>query len=36
VAPGIRLVTTPGVPVVYKAEAKKGGAFLDPLRPEKD
>jgi len=26
----------PDFPVVYKAEAKNGGAFLDPLRPEKD
>jgi putative NADH-flavin reductase len=32
VAPGVRLVTTPGFPVVYKAEAEKGAAFLDLLR----
>ena len=34
VAPGVRLVTTPGFPVAYKAEAEKGGAFLDLLRTE--
>ena len=36
VAPGDRLVTTPGFPVAYKAEAEKGGAFLDLLRAEKE
>jgi putative NADH-flavin reductase len=36
VAPGVRLVTTPGFPVVYKAEAEKGGAFLDLLRQQKE
>ncbi|MCP4620370.1 MAG: NAD(P)-dependent oxidoreductase [Bradyrhizobium sp.] len=36
VAPGVRLVTTPGFPAQYKAEAEKGGAFLDLLRPEKE
>ncbi|MBS0531387.1 MAG: NAD(P)-dependent oxidoreductase [Proteobacteria bacterium] len=36
VAPGVALVTTPGFPVAYKAEAEKGGAFLDLLRQEKD
>ena len=36
VAPGDRLVTTPGFPVAYKAEAEKGGAFLDLLRSEKE
>ena len=36
VAPGVRLVTTPGFPVAYKAEAEKGGAFLDLLRHEKE
>jgi putative NADH-flavin reductase len=36
VAPGVRLVTTPGFPVVYKAEAEKGGAFLDLLRQERE
>ena len=36
VAPGVRLVTTPGFPVAYKAEAEEGGAFLDLLRAEKE
>ncbi len=36
VAPGVRLVTTPNFPVVYKAEAEKGGAFLDLLRQQKE
>jgi uncharacterized protein len=36
VAPGVRLVTTPGFPVVYKAEAERGAAFLDLLRAEKE
>ena len=36
VAPGVRLVTTPNFPVAYKAEAEKGGAFLDLLRQEKE
>jgi putative NADH-flavin reductase len=36
VAPGVRLVTTPGFPVAYKAEAESGGAFLDLLRQEKE
>jgi putative NADH-flavin reductase len=36
VTPGVRLVTTPNFPVVYKAEAEKGGAFLDLLRQEKE
>src|SRR5437868_2189081 len=35
VAPGVRLVTTPGFPVQYKAEAEKGAAFLDLLSAEK-
>jgi putative NADH-flavin reductase len=35
-APGVRLVTTPNFPVAYKAEAEKGGAFLDLLRQEKE
>lgn len=34
VAPGVRLVTTPGFPPAYKAEAEAGGAFLDLLRAE--
>jgi uncharacterized protein len=36
IAPGVRLVTTPGFPVAYKAEAEKGAAFLDLLRAEKE
>jgi uncharacterized protein len=36
VAPGVRLVTTPGFPAAYKAEAEKGAAFLDLLRQQKD
>lgn len=36
VAPGVRLVTTPGFPPVYKAEAEKGAAFLDLLRQDKE
>jgi hypothetical protein len=35
VAPGVRLVTAPGFPVAYKAEAEKGAAFLDLLGGEK-
>ncbi|SHL56959.1 hypothetical protein SAMN05444159_6239 [Bradyrhizobium lablabi] len=36
VAPGVRLVTTPGFPAIYRAEAEKGAAFLDRLAEEKD
>jgi putative NADH-flavin reductase len=36
VGPGVRLVTTPGFPAQYKAEAEKGAAFLDLLTLEKD
>ena len=36
VAPGVKLVTTPGFPAQYKAEAEKGSDFLDLLRQEKD
>ena len=36
VAPGVRLVTTPGFPAQYRAEAEKGAEFLDRLRQEKD
>jgi putative NADH-flavin reductase len=36
VAPGVRLVTTAGFPAQYKAEAEKGGAFLDLLRQERE
>src|SRR5271165_2625467 len=35
VAPGVKLVDTPQFPAVYKAEATKGGEFLDLLRKEK-
>jgi hypothetical protein len=35
VAPGVRLVTRPGFPVAYKAEAEKGAAFLDLLAQQK-
>lgn len=34
VAPGVRLVTTPGFPAQYKAEAERGAAFLDRLKQE--
>lgn len=36
VAPGVKLVLTPGFPAQYKAEAEKGAEFLDLLRQEKD
>ena len=36
VAPGVRLVTTPGFPAQYKAEAEKGAEFLDLLGKEKE
>ena len=36
VAPGVALVTTPNFPAQYKAEAEKGGAFLNLLRQDKD
>ena len=32
VAPGVRLVDTPQFPAAYKAEASKGGEFLELLR----
>ena len=32
VAPGVRLVDTPEFPAAYKAEASKGGEFLELLR----
>jgi uncharacterized protein len=35
VEPGVRLVTTPGFPVVYKAEVERA-ALLDLLRQKKD
>lgn len=34
VAPGVALVTTPDFPALHKAEAEKGGVFLDLLRAE--
>jgi putative NADH-flavin reductase len=36
VAPGVRLVSTANFPAQYKAEAEKGGAFLDLLGLEND
>src|SRR3954466_12204552 len=36
VAPGVKLVTTPGFPAQYKTEAEAGSAFLDLLRQEKE
>jgi putative NADH-flavin reductase len=36
VAPGVKLVATPGFPAQYKAEAEKGSEFLDLLRQQKD
>lgn len=36
VAPGVKLIETPEFPEMYKAEAAKGGAFLDRLRHERD
>ncbi|MBB3609499.1 NAD(P)-dependent oxidoreductase [Rhizobium sp. BK602] len=36
VAPGIRLVTTPEFPAIYKAEASKGADFLDLLKTVDD
>jgi uncharacterized protein len=35
VAPGVKLIETPQFPPEYKAEASKGGDFLDLLRNEK-
>jgi uncharacterized protein len=35
VAPNVRLVDTPQFPAIYKAEATKGGEFLELLRKEK-
>jgi uncharacterized protein len=36
VAPGVKLIDTPQFPAAYKAEAAKGGEFLDLLRKEND
>jgi uncharacterized protein len=35
VAPGVKLIDTPEFPAAYKAEAAKGGEFLELLRKEK-
>src|SRR5271166_6360490 len=36
VAPGAKLIDTPQFPAAYKAEAAKGGEFLEMLRKEKE
>jgi putative NADH-flavin reductase len=36
VAPGLKLIETPGFPAEYRAEAALGGLFLDILRHDKD
>jgi putative NADH-flavin reductase len=36
VAPGVKLIDTPEFPAIYKAEAGKGGEFLELLKQEKD
>ena len=36
VAPGVKLIDTPQFPAAAKAEASKGGEFLDLLRQEKE
>ena len=36
VAPGVKLIDTPEFPAAYKAEAAKGGEFLELLRKNKD
>jgi uncharacterized protein len=36
VAPGVKLIDTPEFPAIYKAEATKGGEFLELLRQSKD
>ena len=36
VAPGVKLIDTPQFPAEYKAEASKGGEFLELLRKDKD
>ncbi len=35
-APGVKLIDTPQFPAAYKAEASKGGEFLELLRKEND
>lgn len=34
VAPGLKLIDAPGFPEIYKAEAAKGGEFLDALKAQ--
>jgi uncharacterized protein len=36
VAPGMKLIDTPQFPAAYKAEAAKGGEFLELLRKDKE
>jgi uncharacterized protein len=36
VAPGVKLIDTPQFPAAYKAEAAKGGEFLELLRKDKE
>jgi uncharacterized protein len=36
VAPGVKLIDTPQFPAAYKAEATKGGEFLELLRKDKE
>lgn len=36
VAPGVKLIDTPQFPAAYKAEASKGGEFLDLLRDNRE
>jgi putative NADH-flavin reductase len=36
VAPGVKLIDTPQFPTAYKAEAAKGGEFLELLRKDKE
>ena len=36
VAPGVKLIDTPQFPAAYKAEASKGGEFLDLLHKENE
>ena len=36
VASGVKLIDTPEFPAIYKAEASKGGEFLDLLKQQKD
>jgi uncharacterized protein len=36
VAPGVKLIDTPQFPAAYKAEAARGGEFLDLLRKDRE